>query len=248
MQFSSYLKSFLITTLITLCLSHEWPDWERERWLNHMNIRLNKASKTIIEDDVFSKASIAKYIELMTKHLKLPGIDFYRDEFRYCDRDSDDMLSRTEVLYCGNIATTLINRHLLRDLDDPAAYMPQEHIFSINMTKLQVRTQIDTGLNFEQFYKLKIFLAMIFGRALYYEHDNYANRRNHYVCSSEWHDVQNGMRSIFPGYTEADSWVHFEEFDMNRSLALEEYELYFYFDSFWKRWFLSHGTDFISKY
>ena len=67
---------------------------------------------------------------------------------------------------------------------------------------------------------------MIYGRALYYEHDNYANRRNHYVCSSEWHDVQNGMKSIFPGYTEKDAWVHFEEFDMNRSLALEEYELY----------------------
>lgn len=98
--------------------------------------------------------------------------------------------------------------------------MPNEYIFAINMTKLQVKTQKATGLNFEQFYKLKIFLAMIFGRAIYYEHDNYYQRRNHYICSSEWHDVQNGLRSIFPGYSEEDSWIHFDEFDMNRSYAL----------------------------
>jgi len=137
-----YISAFFTCLLLNACLAHEWPDWERQRWLNHMNKRLNKASKAIIEEKVFSKASIEAYINLMTKHLKLPGTEFYREEFRYCDRNEDDLLSRVEILYCGNIATTLINRHLQRDLNDPDAYMPREHIFSINMTKLQVETQI----------------------------------------------------------------------------------------------------------
>ena len=225
----------------------EWPDWERQRWLKHMNVRISQASQSIIKEDIFCKAAIEKYIKILDENLHLGGAEFYRDEFNYCDRNRDNLLSRREILYCNYIATSLIENHLYRTLGEPDRYFPESHIFAMNITKLQIGTQKKTGLDFEQYYKLKIFIAMVMGRALYNEHDNYYDKRNHYVCSSEWHDVQNGMRSIFPGYNEDQSWYHFEEFDLNRSYALEEYELYFYWDVFWKRWFLSLGQADLSK-
>jgi len=240
------LRFYLAVALFIIgcsCAEKYYPDWERERWLKHMNIRIGKAARSVIDDDVFSKASIEKYLELMTDHLHLDGTEFYREEFNYCDHNRDEILQRSEVLLCNSWAEARIMDHFKSTMDKPYDYLPAmtgDHIFAINMTRLQVKTQKETGLDFEAFYKLKIFVAMVYGRALYFQHDNYGDRRNHYICSAEWEDVASAMVSIFPGYTKEMAWEDFKDYDMNRSLAMEEYELYFYFDGVWKRWFLRY--------
>jgi len=94
----------------------EWPDWERQRWLKHMNVRISQASQSIIKEDILCKAAIEKYIKILDENLHLGGAEFYRDEFNYCDRNRDNLLSRREILYCNYIATSLIENHLYRTL------------------------------------------------------------------------------------------------------------------------------------
>ena len=48
------------------------------------------------------------------------------------------------------------------------------------ITKLNREVQKTTGLDFDQYGKLKIFLAMIWGRALFKKHDSYGGMKNNY--------------------------------------------------------------------
>jgi len=212
-------------------------------WIKHMNHRSKHATKTLIRDAVYTKKHIASYLKKLNKKLHLGGVHFYQKEFDYCDLDKNQRLSQKEVSYCAEKANDMMMNHMKYTVK-MGKYLPKNgYVFSLNMTRLQVRTQKTTGLTFNQFYKLKVFIAMSFGRALYFEHDNIYGQRSKYICSSEWYEVSASMRGIFSGYSEYDSWDHFDEFDLNTSYALEEEELYLYFDNVWKRWFLTEGKN-----
>lgn len=59
----------------------------------------------------------------MTKHLRYNGVEFYRDEFNYCDRNQNDILSRKEILYCDEVAKYLMNEHMKNTMNDPVTYI-----------------------------------------------------------------------------------------------------------------------------
>lgn len=210
------------------------PVSDSSSWLNTMNKYLQRASSDVLKLRIFSKIGVKKYKRF------LPGqLEFYRTEFEFCDEDSNGFVSFEENVKCQKLAEDLIKSQLKRQ---GWAKVP-DVLFSINITKLNREVQKTTGLNFDQYGKLKIFLAMIWGRALFKKHDSYGGMKNNYVCIGEWSDTQAYLRTLFSGYTQKIAMNHFGEFDYDRSGALEEIELYYLFDHLWYRWFSTKGEN-----
>jgi len=140
------------------------PVSDSSSWLTSMNKYLHRASNDVLKLRIFSKIGVKKYKRF------LPGqLEFYRTEFEFCDENSNGFVSFEENLKCQKLAENLIKSQLKRQ---GWAKVP-DVLFSINITKLNREVQKTTGLNFDQYGKLKIFLAMIWGRALFKKHDSY---------------------------------------------------------------------------
>lgn len=212
------------------------PVKDTKIWLSSINLHLQKASNDVLISRIFSKRGIERYKRF------LPGkMEFYRTEFEFCDKDGNNFISYQENQVCQDLAEKLIKKQLIHQ-----GWSPDEIpdvLFKVNMTKLNREVQKTTGLDFDQYGKLKIFLAMVWGRAIFKKHDSYGDKRNGYVCISEWSDTQAYLRTLFSGYKRKIAMQHFGEFDYNRSGALEETELYYLFDHLWFRWFSTLGQN-----